>query len=108
MSGRAKIIDDCTIKITGFNYDGGGPDVILYGAIDHDYEGTNAFLIGQHLHGIVYHNAEFIVRLPNSKSLDDLNTMSVWCVDFNADSGNVEFTPLIWGYICGLIGTGRA
>lgn len=93
VSGRAEIIDDCTIKITEFNYDGGGPEVFFYGAIDHDYESSNAFSIGQKLNGTVFENDEFIIRLPNNKTLDDLNTMSVWCVDFNANFGQVEFSP---------------
>jgi hypothetical protein len=93
VSGRAEFIDDCTIKITEFNYDGEGPEVYFYGAIDHDYSGTNAFAIGRKINGVAYNNAEIIIRLPDNKTLDDLTGISVWCVDFDVNFGQVTFTP---------------
>jgi hypothetical protein len=93
VSGRAEFIDDCTIKITDFNYDGGGPEVFFYGAIDHEYSASDAFAIGQKINGVAYNNAEIIIRLPDNKTLDDLTGISVWCVDFDANFGQVTFTP---------------
>jgi hypothetical protein len=93
VSGRAEFIDDCTIKITEFNYDGGGPEVFFYGAVDHKYAESDAFSIGQKINGIVYSNDEVILRIPNDKTLDDITGISVWCSDFNANFGQVTFTP---------------
>jgi hypothetical protein len=93
VSGRAEFIDDCTIKITEFNYDGGGPEVYFYGAIDHKYIESGAFAIGQKINGIVYNNDEVILRIPDNKTLDDITGISVWCADFNANFGQVTFTP---------------
>jgi hypothetical protein len=93
VSGKATIIDDCTIEISQFNYDGRGPIVYFYGAKDHDYAGENAFLLGQELSGTVYSNDQLIIKLPEGKTLDDLTGLSVWCIDFNADFGHMTFTP---------------
>jgi len=93
VAGKATIIDDCTIEISQFTYDGGGPVVYFYGAKDHDYASSDAFLLGPKLNGQTYNNAKFIIKLPQGKTLDDLSGLSVWCIDFNADFGHMEFTP---------------
>ena len=93
VAGKAEIIDNCTIKISQFSYDGGGPEVYFYGSIDHDYQGESAFGFSGKLSGTVYNDGEIILSLPNGKTLDDLNGLSVWCVDFNANFGEVSFTP---------------
>lgn len=93
VAGKATIIDDCTIEITQFDYDGGGPDVYFYGAINHAYEGASAFAIGKKINGQVYENATITLKLPQNKTLDDLTGLSVWCVDFNANFGQMTFTP---------------
>jgi hypothetical protein len=93
VAGKATIIDDCTIEISEFYYDGGGPDVYIYGAVDHQYSGDSAFPIGQRINEQVFNNATFTIRLPINKNLDDLTGLSVWCVDFAANFGQMEFTP---------------
>lgn len=93
VSGKATIIDDCTIEISQFSYDGGGPDVYFYGAIDHEYTSVDAFPMGQKLNGKIFDNARIFIKLPQNKSLDDLNGLSVWCTEFEANFGQVEFTP---------------
>lgn len=93
VAGKARIIDDCTIEITQFDYDGGGPEVYFYAAVDHGYASENSFSVSQKISGQVYDNVSFLLKLPANKTLDDLTGLSVWCVDFNVDFGHVEFTP---------------
>jgi hypothetical protein len=93
VAGKATIIDDCTIQITQFDYDGGGPAVAFYAARDHEYSSASAFPISQYINGQVYDNASILLTLPTNKSLDDLTGISVWCADFNADFGNMTFSP---------------
>jgi hypothetical protein len=93
VSGKATIIDNCTIEISQFSYDGGGPEVYMYGAIGHQYASGSAFPIGQKMTGNTYENATFQIKLPSNKTLDDLTGLSVWCVDFDANFGQMEFTP---------------
>lgn len=92
VAGKATIIDDCTIEIIQFDYDGGGPDVYFYGAIDHQYD-KEGFPIGKKLNGKVYENSAITIKLPQNKTLNDLNGLSIWCIEFKADFGHMEFTP---------------
>jgi hypothetical protein len=93
VSGRAEFIDNCTIKITDFTYDDGGPEVYLYGAVDHQYSESNAFAMGQEISGIDYNNNEIILRITDNKILDNITGMSMCCLDFNANFDQVTFTP---------------
>ena len=94
VSGRAEILDNCTIKISQFSYDGGGPDVYFYAANDRFYDSDDAFRMGNQLNGSNgFENADLILKLPNNKTLDDLNSLSVWCVEFEANFGDLLFRP---------------
>ncbi len=93
VSGKATVIDDCTIEITNFSYDGGGPQVYFYAGVNHDYASASAFPLGQNISGTVYNNDTITLRIPANKSLDDLTGLSVWCSDFSADFGHMTFTP---------------
>jgi len=92
VSGQATIIDDCTIEISSFDYDGGGPLVYFYGAINEEYAGNNSFAVGDRIDGQVFENSQITLRLPQGRTLDDMDGLSVWCADFDVNFGNVEFT----------------
>ncbi|MBX2882441.1 MAG: DM13 domain-containing protein [Granulosicoccus sp.] len=92
VTGRATIIDDCTISVTEFGYDGLGPQVYFYAALDGRYSGEDAFILGERLDGQSYSNASIDLKIPSGKSLDDLNGLSVWCADFDVDFGSLSFT----------------
>lgn len=92
VSGSALIVDDCTIQMSNFNYDGQGPRVYFYGARNSLYGGSNAFIIGQLLNGTVYVDDQITLTLPAGRTLDDLSGISVWCADFEINFGAVEFT----------------
>ena len=90
VSGQAVIIDDCTIEINNFNYIGGGlPDVRIYGGINGNY--SDGFSIGGNIYGIVYNDASLTLTLPSGKTLDDMNGISVWCVEAGANFGDGMF-----------------
>lgn len=91
VAGTATIIDNCTIEITNFDYDGGGPEVYFYAAVDSQFNSPSAFIIGERLTGTVFTNDTLQVSLPQGKSLDDLDSLSVWCVDFSVDFGSLTF-----------------
>lgn len=93
VSGNASIVDDCTIVIENFTYDGGGPEVYVYAGIDHDYQSASAFAISNKLNGIIVDSETLVLKLPVGKTLDHFNGLSIWCVDFNANFGQLEFTP---------------
>lgn len=92
VSGQATIVDDCTIRIDNFNYSGGGlPDVFMYAGFDGDYAG--GFSMGDNLGGTAYTDETLILTLPQSRTLDELNGISVWCVQAQVDFGSGMFAP---------------
>lgn len=60
VSGKVTVIDDCTLKVSQFSYDGGGPDVYFYGAINHEYKSDTAFTISQQINGILMLNFFYV------------------------------------------------
>lgn len=91
VSGQATLIDDCTILISQFNYDGGGPLVYFYAGTNGDYSASSAFAISGLISGTSYSNAEIIIKLPRGKTVNDFNGISVWCVEFEANFGEAIF-----------------
>ncbi|EWH08389.1 hypothetical protein DS2_17647 [Catenovulum agarivorans DS-2] len=92
VSGSAQIVDNCTIRVSAFNYDGGGPAVYFYGGIDGDYRDDGAgFILGEKLNGTVYSGDTIEVTLESATQLDKMNGLSVWCADFNVSFGDGLF-----------------
>ncbi len=91
IAGQVRIVDNCTIDITGFSYDGGGPLVYFYAANNRAYESADAFIIGPLLSGTVFNNDQFRLLLPDDKTLDDLNGISVWCQAVQVNFGDAFF-----------------
>lgn len=90
VSGFATVIDNCTIEITMFNFDGAAPNVLFYAGINGNFSDSEAFGIGERIDGRSYANETIILELPEGKFVDDFDSLSVWCVDFSADFGNLR------------------
>jgi hypothetical protein len=89
VTGTAKVVDDCTIEITNFNYDGGGlPDVFFYGAKSSNY--ANGFAIGENQFGKKQTNSAIKLTLKD-KELDNLDGISLWCVRAGVSFGDGLF-----------------
>jgi len=88
VAGTLTVIDNCTIEITNFNYDGQGPEVFFYAAQNRAYESGDVFIIGPQLNGQVYVNDTFRLTIPQGQSLDTFDSVSVWCVDFKINFGD--------------------
>ena len=89
ISGTLTVIDDRTIQITDFNYDGGGVVVFFYNGVDGDY--TNGQPIGPQLNGTAFVDETITLTIPDNLTLDDFNGLSVWCVPFAANFGDARF-----------------
>lgn len=93
--GSAEIIDNCTIKVSGFSYDGTGPAVYFYAGVNGQYSSRNGgagFAIGTQLvEGTAYNQDSVILKLSSPSVLDDFNGLSVWCVDFDVSFGDGLF-----------------
>jgi len=90
VAGTAEIRDDCTISVTDFTYDGTGIDVRFYGGTNEDYAGGFA-LSDNLLKSGGYAGESVVLTLPAGRSLDDLDGISVWCVDVEIDFGSGVF-----------------
>ncbi|MGB5695387.1 MAG: DM13 domain-containing protein [Polyangiales bacterium] len=81
VSGTAVIVDDCTIRLDDFVYDGGGIDVRFYGGLGDNY--TSGFSMSEEdlRRPEGYDGTETAyAQLPEGRTLDDLDGISVWCV----------------------------
>ena len=89
--GTATIVDDCTIQVTNFFFDGNGIEVRFYGSLGGDYR--NGFPIGPDLYNFPtgYEDATLRVQLPMDKTLDDVDGLSVWCVAAGISFGDGLF-----------------
>jgi len=89
VAGQVTVVDDCTLEIRGFAYDGLGPDVYFFAAQGIDYASSDSFIIGPRLNRSLWDNDSFRLTLPQGKTLDDFNSLSVWCLEFEIDFGSV-------------------
>jgi cytochrome c len=92
VGGTAEIVDDCTVVITDFHYDGTGIDVRIYGGQDGDYH--NGYpMTDDLLRPGGYAGTTLYAKLPIGETVDQLDGVSVWCVDVGIDFGSGLFGP---------------
>ncbi len=87
VSGFATIVDDCTIELTNFFFDGQGINVQLYGALNGNYAGGFSMSEDLRQQG-GYQDVTLRFQLPEDKTLDDLDGVSIWCVPVGASFGD--------------------
>ncbi|MEQ8279349.1 MAG: DM13 domain-containing protein [Deltaproteobacteria bacterium] len=88
--GTATIVDDCTIELTDFHYDGAGIDVQVYAARDGNY--AAGFSISPDLvRRGGYAGDSVTLTLPEGRTLDEIDGISVWCVAVGVDFGSGSF-----------------
>lgn len=93
VTGRALVIDDCTIQITHFTYDGQAPDVYIYAGDNLSFTNSEAFAMSEKLENIEYSDDTLILKLPSGKTLNDFDSLSVWCVAASANFGDLILMP---------------
>lgn len=91
VGGVATIIDNCTVELSQFTYDGGGIVVQAYTGVDGNFFGAGAHAISTDLVGPRYNNATLTFTLPDGVSLDDFNSLSIWCVEVGVSFGDGTF-----------------
>ncbi len=89
VAGTATVIDDCTIHLDDFSFDGGGIDVHVFGGSDGNYSG-GVDLTGN-LVGNSFDGGDAVIRLPGGVSLDQFDGLSVWCVPVGFSFGDGQF-----------------
>jgi hypothetical protein len=76
ISGTARIVDNCTIEIDHFTYDGLAVDARVVGVKNDDY--AHVAVLTSKLRA--YHDETLVVPLPEGVTLDDVPTISISCV----------------------------
>lgn len=89
VSGTVEIINNRTIKISNFNYTGGGVVVQIVVAADSSYAPYVA--LTEDIFGQSFVNETLYLTIPSGTDLDAINYISVWCVAFGADFGSGYF-----------------
>ncbi|MES1186934.1 MAG: DM13 domain-containing protein, partial [Myxococcales bacterium] len=89
VSGLITMVDDCTLELHDFSYDGNGIDVRVYGSKDSSFR--PAFTMGPNLVGRTFSKETWRVTLPADKTLADLDWVGIWCVAVGADFGSGPF-----------------
>lgn len=92
VSGTAVIVDDCTIRIDDFVFDGGGIDVRFYSGLEGNYvDGFSMSETDLRRPG-GYDGTEIVyAQLPEGRTLDELDGISVWCVPVAQSFGDGLF-----------------
>lgn len=91
VSGKVVVVDNCTLEIRNFNYDGGGlSKVFVYGGKAGNY--VAGFPVGNNLRGTSFANQTLTVNL-SAGDLDKMDGVSIWCADANANFGDGTFAP---------------
>jgi hypothetical protein len=83
------MVDDCTLELTHFSYDGNGIEVRVYGSKKDNFR--PGFAVGPDLFGHVYKDETLRVPLPADKTLNDLDWVAIWCVAAGANFGSGPF-----------------
>jgi len=91
VAGTATIVDDCTIQLDDFSFDGGGIDVHLLGGTDNTYSSPVGIDLSINMVGTAFDGGSAEVRLPTGVTLDQFDGLSVWCVPVGFDFGSGQF-----------------
>jgi len=92
-AGTATILDDCTIQVAGFTYDGTGLDVRFYGALGGDWGSGFAMTDDLRRDG-GYADETLTFSIPPEQTLDDLDGLSLWCIDAAVSFGDGTFAAV--------------
>lgn len=97
VQGTATIIDDRTIHVDHFTYDGGAPAVYFYLGAENDYAAFAAGLqVAPHLDR-AYSDESLTLTLPEGYTLDSYNAISVWCAEFAVNFSSGAFVEPLPG-----------
>jgi len=94
VAGTIVFVDDRTIALEGFVFDGGGIDVRAIVAPSHDALNDPAqyVVLSDDLRRPGgYDQASLTFSLPEGSTIDDFKAFSIWCVPFGASFGDVEW-----------------
>ena len=90
MAGEAVIVDEDTIEIRDFSYDGGGINARIYLLADGERFHRDLELTGN-LVGEVFDGDVLEITIPESAPFDSWNLITLWCVPAAVSFGDGVF-----------------
>ena len=93
VSGEVTFVDETTLRIDHFTFDGGGPAVYFYLGVD---QSNSAFANGLQIQPRLsrpYTDETVFVTLPPGETIEGYAAVSVWCAAFNVDFGSTLLAP---------------
>jgi hypothetical protein len=96
VSGTVSIVDENTIQVDDFTYDGRGISVYFYlGQADTRPSFLSGLPIGSELVGSAFNGSQppLLIDLPAGETLEGWNAISVWCVAVGMSFGSGTFAP---------------
>ncbi len=90
--GDLVIVNDSTVAVEGFGFDGGGLDVraVLGDTIDAIGDGDYVVLSEDLRRAGGYENARLEFALPDDLTVDEFGAFSIWCIPASANLAHVE------------------
>jgi len=92
VSGLVTVLDDCTLLVEHFEFDGNGLDVRLYGAQGGQFASGFPLSSGLYNWPVGYSDDTLEITLPDGVTLDDFDSVSIWCVSVDVSFGDATLT----------------
>lgn len=101
VSGSVTIVDEDTVRVDDFTYDGGG--IVVYFYLGESNTGASfgsGLSIGPQLRGTSFDGTQdpLMIDLPEGETLEGWNAISVWCVTAGANFGSGLFAAVPGDY----------
>lgn len=94
VAGTVTVVDDDTVRVDDFVYDGQGISVFFYlGAEESNAAFRNGLSIGPQLVGPAFDGTQppLLIDLPGGETIDGYHAISVWCVAVGVSFGEGTF-----------------
>jgi hypothetical protein len=91
VAGTVTVIDNCTVELTDFTFDGQGLDVRAVLSDNADFESYDVLSEDLRADG-PYDDAVLSLPLREGMTLDGITDFSIWCVPAGASFGDGSFT----------------
>lgn len=92
VAGTVTVVDESTLRIDNFTYDGGGINARFFLLVD-GADFNRDLELTDNLVGDAFDNEELILNLPPEATLDSFDLISLWCVPVGVSFGMGTFGP---------------
>jgi hypothetical protein len=89
VTGTVHIVNNRTVELRNFYYDGQGLDVVVYVSPNPSFSGGTS--ISGDIRGTNYVDATLRLTLPEGLDLDSISYVSIWCIDIPVSFGDGMF-----------------